>query len=118
MIWDNILSLIKNFIKYGNDVIVDYVTFPKKAEWISKNLKSLNVEVIYVVLWTDKETLLARDNMRMPSARMGERCTILVDEFLESGLNEKYIFDTTNTSSDDMSYVVHEIVSNPKYKLN
>jgi len=118
LIWDNILSLTKNFIKYGNDIIVDYVTFPKEAEWVSRNLKSLNVEVIYVVLWTDKETLLTRDNMRMPSARMGERCTILVDEFIESGLKEKYIFDTTNTFSDDMSYVIHEIINNPKYKLN
>lgn len=118
LIWDNILSLTKNFIKYGNDVIIDYVTFPKEAERVSKNLKSLNVEVIYVVLWTDKETLLTRDNMRMPDVRMGERCTILVDEFIESGLNDKYIFDTSNTSPDDITYVVNEIISNPKFKLN
>ena len=118
LIWDNILSLTMNFINYGNDVIVDYVTFPKEAEWVSKNLKSLNVEVIYVVLWTDKETLLTRDNMRMPGVRMGERCTILVDEFIESGLNDKYIFDTSNTSPDNISYVVNEIISNPKFKLN
>lgn len=118
LIWDNILSLTKNFIKYGNDVIVDYVTFPKEAEWVSKNLKSLNVEVIYVVLWTDKETLLTRDNMRMPGARMGERCVILIDEFIESGIKEKYIFDTTDSSPDDISYVVNEIICNPKFKSN
>ena len=118
LIWDNILSLTKNFIKYGNDVIVDYVTFPKEAEWISENLKSLNVEVIYVVLWTDKKTLLTRDNMRLPSAGMGERCVILVDEFIETGLNEKHIFDTSNTSLDEISDVINEIINNPKYKLN
>lgn len=118
LIWDNILSLTKNFIKYGNDVIIDYVTFPKEAERVSKNLKSLNVEVINVVLWTDKETLLTRDKMRMPGVRMGERCTILVDEFIESGLNDKYIFETSNTSPDDITYVVNEIISNPKFKLN
>lgn len=118
LIWDNILSLTKNFVKYGNDVIVDYVTFPKEAEWVSKNLKSLNVEVIYVVLWTDKETLLTRDNMRMPGARMGERCVILVDEFIESGIKEKYIFDTTDSPPDDISSVVNEIIRNPKFKLN
>lgn len=71
-----------------------------------------------MVLWTDKKTLLTRDNMRMPSARMGERCAILVDEFIESGLNEKHIFDTSNTSSDDMPYVISEIINNSKYKLN
>lgn len=118
LIWDNILSLTKNFIKYGIDVVVDYVTFPKEAEWVNKNLKSLNVEVIYVVLWTDKKTLLTRDNMRLPSARMGERCVILIDEFIESGLSEKHIIDKGNTSLDDISDVINEIINNPKYKLN
>ncbi|MGE7981526.1 AAA family ATPase [Solibacillus sp. NPDC093137] len=118
LIWDNILSLTKNFIKYGVDVIIDYVTFPKEAEWVSKNLKSLNVEVIYVVLWTDMGTLLTRDSMRVPGARMGERCVILIEEFIESGIKEKYIFDTTDSSPDDITYVVNEIISNPKFKLN
>lgn len=118
LIWDNILSLTKNFIKYGVDVIIDYVTFPKEAEWVSKNLKSLNVEVIYVVLWTDMGTLLTRDSMRVPGARMGERCVILIEEFIESGIKGKYIFDTTDSSPDDITYVVNEIISNPKFKLN
>lgn len=118
LIWDNILSLTKNFIKNGLDVVVDYVTFPKEAEWVNKNLKSLNVQVIYVVLWTDKGTLLTRDSMRVPSARMGERCVILIDEFIESGLSEKHIIDTGNTSLDDISDVINEIINNPKYKLN
>ena len=117
LIWDNILSLTKNFIKHGIDVIIDYVTFPKEADWVSKNLKSLNVEVIYVVLWTDKETLLTRDNMRMPGARMGERCVILVDEFIESGINEKHILDTSNNSPDEISFLINEMISNEKYKL-
>jgi len=117
LIWDNILSLTKNFIKHGIDVIIDYVTFPKEADWVSKNLKSLNVEVIYIVLWTDKETLLTRDNMRMPGARMGERCVILVDEFIESGINEKHILDTSNNSPDEISFLINEMISNEKYKL-
>src|SRR5690606_8700035 len=74
LIWNNILSLTKNFLKVGIDVVVDYVTFPKEAESFSNHLQSLNVEVKYVVLWTDNETLVSRDNMRMPEQRMGERC--------------------------------------------
>lgn len=95
LIWDNILSLTKNFLKFDNDVVIDYVTFPHEAEWVSNNLKELNIEVNYVVLWTDNETLVSRDNMRVPEHRMGERCVILVDEFMESGLDEWYIFDTS-----------------------
>jgi len=49
LIWDNILCLTKNFLRYGNDVVVDYVTFPNQAEWVSHNLKGLNVDVNYVV---------------------------------------------------------------------
>lgn len=115
LIWDNILDLTKNFIRYGNDVVVDYVTFPQEAKWVSDNLKELNVEVYYVVLWTDIVTLVSRDNMRMPEYRMGERCLILADEFTESGLDEKHIFDTNKTTP--ITYVVNEIMNNPKYKM-
>ena len=45
LIWDNILSLTKNFLRYANDVVVDYVTFPHEAEWVSNNLKEFKVEV-------------------------------------------------------------------------
>lgn len=115
LIWDNILSLTKNFLRYGNDVVIDYVTFPDEAKWVHDNLEKLNVEVNYVVLWTDVETLINRDNMREPAHRMGERCFILVDEFIESGLDEKHIFDTSHNTS--IAYVVNEIMSNPTYKM-
>lgn len=115
LIWDNILSLTKNFLKHGNDVVVDYVTFPEEATWVSNHLKILNVEVIYVVLWADHETLVSRDQMRKPKYRMGERCLILVDEFVESGLDEKHVFDTSENIS--ITYVVNEIINNPIYKL-
>ncbi|HWL26837.1 MAG TPA: AAA family ATPase [Ureibacillus sp.] len=117
LIWDNILSLTKNFLRYGNDVVVDYVTFPQEAEWFSDNLKYLNVDVNYVVLWTDNETLINRDNTRIPTHRMGERCLILVDEFIESGIDENHIFDTSKNTFDDITYVVKEIINNPKYKM-
>lgn len=104
LIWDNILALTKNFLNYGNDVVVDYVTFPQEAEWLSENLKSLSVEVYYVVLWTDKETLVSRDHMRIPEHRMGERCLILLDEFLETDLDEKYLLNTSKNTS--ITYVV------------
>lgn len=116
LIWDNILSLTKNFLRYGNEVVVDYVTFPHEAAWMSDNLKELNVEVNYVVLWTDHETLVRRDNMRMPEHRMGERCLILVNEFTESGLDEKHILDTSK--NPPILNLVYEIMRNSKYKMS
>ena len=115
LIWDNILSLTKNFLQYSNDVVIDYVTFPHEAEWLRDNLKTMNVEINYIVLWADNETLISRDNMRTPKHRMGERCLILVEEFKESKLDKKHIFDTSN--NPPIIDVVDEIMNNSKYNL-
>jgi adenylate kinase family enzyme len=117
LIWDNILSLTKNFLKYGSDVVVDYITFPQEAKWFSESLKELNIEVIYAVLWTDNETLIKRDNMRNPEYRMGERCLILVNEFKESKLDEKHFLDISKNTTHDIPHVLNEIINNPKYKI-
>ncbi|MGN7942440.1 AAA family ATPase [Virgibacillus sp. 6R] len=115
LIWENILSLTKNFISFGNDVVIDYVTFPQEAKWLREKLKDLNVEVSYVVLWTDNETLMNRDNMRKLENRMGERCLVLVHEFIESGLDRKHLLDTSKNTIDDIPNVINEIRDNEKY---
>lgn len=117
LIWDNILSLAKNFIRHNNDVVVDFVTFPHEAKWLSENLKDLDVDVIYVVLWADQETLINRDNMRKPENRMGERCLILFNEFMESGLDEKHLFNISEITIQDIDHVINEIKNNKKYKI-
>lgn len=117
LIWSNILSLSRNFLKYGNDVVVDYVTFPQEAKWLHDNLIDLNIEVNYVVLWTDDDTLIKRDNRRKPENRMGERCLILVREFRESGLDEKHLFDTNKYTPADISSVINELMNATKYQI-
>lgn len=113
LIWENILSLTKNFLKYGNNVVIDYVAFPKEAKWLKDNIKQLNIELHYVVLWTDSETLISRDTMRIPEHRMGKRCLVLLDEFSQSGLDEKYRLATNETTA--ITYLVNEIMKNPIY---
>jgi 2-phosphoglycerate kinase len=115
LIWNNILSLTRNFLKYGNDVVIDFVTFPPEASWLQDNLKDLDVTVKYVVLWTDNDTLIERDSMRKEEHRMGERCLILVNEFKESGLDDKYLIDT---SEKDIEYIIGEIIKNKRFKLD
>jgi len=117
LIWSNILSLTKNFLKYGNDVVVDYVTFPHEAKWLHGNLKDINVEVHYVVLWTDDDTLMKRDSMRKPENRMGERCLMLVKEFRESGLDENHLFDTNKYTPADISIAINEIINDREYQI-
>lgn len=117
LIWDNILSLTKNFLTYGNDVVIDYVTFPHEAKWLHENLSNLKREVIYVVLWADNKTLMKRDQLRKPEYRMGERCLILAKEFIESDLDQKHMLDTSDRSTQDIPYVLNEIINNPLYRV-
>jgi gluconate kinase len=118
LIWQNILSLTMNFINYHNDVVVDYVTFSQEAKWLCENLKELGVEVRYVVLWADSDTLVNRDNQRKLEHRMGERSLILMNEFIESGIDQNHLLDTTRYTSKDIHYLIDQLINNPRFKLN
>jgi predicted kinase len=118
LLWDNILSLTRNFLAYGNDVVVDYVTFPQEAAWFHENLKDGNVNVVYVVLWADNETLIRRDEMRNPEYKMGERCLLLAHEFKESGVDEKHLFNTSRYTTKDMDSIIEEIMKNPRFRMS
>ncbi|SCW66671.1 AAA domain-containing protein [Paenibacillus tianmuensis] len=117
LIWNNILSLTRNFILNEIDVVVDYVTFPDEAYWLRDKLKDLTDNVVYTVLWVDPETLLKRDQLRLPEHQMGERCLILMEEFKQSGLKNNNLLDTSQKSPDDIQQVIEEIMNNKQYRL-
>jgi adenylate kinase family enzyme len=117
LIWNNILQLTRNFVNYGSDVVIDYVAFPDYARWLSENIKELNAEVKYVVLWVDKDTLMIRDNMRKEEHRMGKRCLILHDEFMESGIDKKHFLNTSDLTLID-DYVINTILNNNRFCID
>ncbi|WP_261130297.1 AAA family ATPase [Bacillus sp. Marseille-Q3570] len=118
LIWDNILHLTRNFIDYGTDVVIDYVTFPNEARWLSENINQPNTVVKYVVLWVDKNTLTQRDNMRKEEDRMGERCFILFDEFSESGLDKKHFLNTSELTIKENDFVIDTILNDRRFCIN
>ncbi|MFD0048136.1 AAA family ATPase [Actinomycetes bacterium NPDC127524] len=113
LIWTNILSLTQNFLDFNNDVVIDYVTFPTEAKWLKENLNSMDASVYYAVLWSDEETLLKRDLLRNPEDRMGERCSVLMNEFMGSGLDNRYILDT---SEKTIEFIIEQIL-NQNYRI-
>ncbi|MBY6036905.1 AAA family ATPase [Fictibacillus nanhaiensis] len=117
LIWNNILHLTRNFINHGCDVVIDYVTFPNDARWLSENIKELNAVVKYVVLWVDQGTLLKRDNGRIEEHRMGKRCMILFDEFTNSGLDHKHFLNTSELTLKENDYIINKIVNDTKFCL-
>lgn len=118
LIWANLLSLTRNFVTYGADVVIDYVTFPKEAYWLMERLGDLNVDIVYTVLWTDKDTLLERDRLRIPDHQMRERCLILMEEFMQSGLDKKHLLDISRTKEEAMDQTVAAILTNKTFRLN
>jgi len=117
LIWNNILSLTQNFVLSGIDVVIDYVTFPDEAYWLKNKLKEITQNVIYVVLWTEHDTLLQRDLLRLPEHQMKERCLILIEEFKGSGLKSKHLLDTSQKNVDAIDQVIKEIMNNRQYLL-
>ncbi|WP_419881575.1 AAA family ATPase [Peribacillus sp. B-H-3] len=115
LIWTNILSLTQNFLDFNNDVVIDYVTFPTEVKWLKENLNSMDVSVYYAVLWSDKDTLLKRDQLRNSEDRMGERCSVLMNEFMRSGLDDRYILDT---SEKTIEFIIEQILSNQNYRIS
>lgn len=118
LIWNNILSLTQNFVHNGIDVVIDYVTFQDEAFWLKDKLKGLTENVVYVVLWTDHDTLLKREQFRLPEHQMGERCLILIKEFKESVLNNKYLLDTSQKNVDAIHLVIEELMNNKQYTID
>lgn len=92
LIWQNILSLTKNFIKNDLSVIIDYVV-ESELDWFSKNIP--DVKIHYVVLWADEELLIKRLTKRGEDFLI-EGSLYLLNQ-LESALpNQNYLYDTTN----------------------
>lgn len=117
LIWYNILSLTKNFIMFNIDTIIDYVTFPNEAMWLYKHLKSLPVEISYTVLWTDQQTLLKRDKEKPKEQQRKERCLLMYNQFLDTNLDDKHYLDTTNYTSEEVSFITNEIMTNRTFLL-
>src|SRR5690625_6198672 len=117
LIWYIILSLTKIFIMFNIDTIIDYVTFPNEAMWLYKHLKSLPVEISYTVLWTDQQTLLKRDKEKPKEQQRKERCLLMYNQFLDTNLDEKHYLDTTNYTSEEVSFITNEIMTNRTFLL-
>ncbi|WP_416151917.1 AAA family ATPase [Salipaludibacillus sp. HK11] len=118
LVWENIADLSINFVQARKDVVIDYVAFPEDVEKLSKRVyvEVKNVEIIYVVLWVDIDELLRRDALRMKEHQMGERCLELVKEFEAKGVEERFLYHTTNLQPSNLGEILQNIRENPRFK--
>lgn len=92
--WNNCFLLIDNYLKNGYDVVFNYIIKKINLEKIKNKFK--NYELVFVVLLTDKETIIKRDLERALDCQMGERSLILLQEYINESFDENHIIDTTN----------------------
>ena len=80
--WKNVISLARNSLEEGYDVVFNYVVTPKDIPMLQKELGELTL----AVLLPSVAELVRRDNLRPEDCRMGERCRIVHGEF------QKHVF--------------------------
>lgn len=102
LFWDNVVDLIENFLKRNINVILDYIIYPEHLKKITSIFKEKNVNIKYIVLMADKNTILERDSYREPDCRMGERSIELLNEFMNLNIEDKYVLDTRSLSKDEI----------------
>ncbi len=110
LFWQNCKSLISNTLSAGYDVVFNYIVGKENLQDLADTFKDYNVK--FVGLITDEKTLLQRDKLRPEDCRMGERCLVLLREFIEDGFDDKYILDTSNLS---VSQCCNEILTNKRF---
>ena len=101
-----------NFLEDGYDVVFNYIIKKNNIEMLKSNLK--NIDTKFVVLLTDKETIVKRDKQRIEENQMGERSLILLEKFKKENFNNRFILDTTQLTIEQ---TVNIIMENKKFEI-
>ncbi len=114
LVWENLIALTKNFIKSDFDVIIDWIISLEDIRIYAPELFSLDVEMKFIILWTDENVNVNRDKTRSENEQMGERVKILRTDFLSEKNQHLYFLDTTHLEPKD---VVTSIMEEKSYLI-
>lgn len=110
LFWENSLSLIKNSLSRGYDVVFNYILDKDDVKRIKKQFE--NIDIKFVVLMVDEKTIVERDNLREEDCRMGERSLILLQEMIDENFDLNNVLDTSSLTIDD---TINIIISNDRF---
>ena len=111
--WENCIDIIKNFLSNGYDVVFNYIINKEKMEELKNKFK--DVEVKFIVLMVDEETIVKRDKMRPEDSQMKERALILLENTKKQSFNKNNILDTSNLIIKE---TVEIILNNDRFILS
>lgn len=102
--WNVCIDAIKTYLKYGFDVIFNYIVTPENLKLIRTSIKDCTIR--FIVLLADEPTLLSRDKERPEDCQMKERCIVLLNNFKSQNYDAQNILDTTNLSISDIINII------------
>ena len=94
--WKVCIDVLNIYLENGYDVIFNYIINPNDLKKIKEEFNRYDIK--FVVLFTNEETLLARDRKRPEDCRMNERCIVLLNSFKNKNYDKNNILDTTDLS--------------------
>ena len=108
--WEVCVVTINNYLNAGYDVVFNYIINKEKFMELKKIFE--NIELKFVVLLVDRETILKRDKERPQESQMKDRCFVLLNHFLNNNYDEKNILYTDKLT---INQTIDEIIHNKKY---
>ncbi|WP_233254295.1 hypothetical protein [Salipaludibacillus keqinensis] len=64
----------------------------------------------------DGDELLRRDALRIKEHQMGVRCLELINEFESKGIDNRFVYNTTNFQPSELDKIPLNIKENPAFK--
>ncbi|GMA61036.1 ATP-binding protein [Alicyclobacillus fastidiosus] len=110
--WTNILSVTRNFIRNGWNVVIDFVVEDELA-WFIQELDDMSVTLYYIVLIADENTLLERLRRR-GNPEIAERSLFLLHKLKGLNTNNGFLYDTTGR---EVREIAQDVLSSKFFRI-
>ena len=111
--WKVCIDTIKNYLNEGYDVVFNYIIGKNKFYELKQAFKDFDTK--FIVLLVDEATLLKRDAERPEDEQMKERCSILLNSFINYNYEENHILYTDNIS---ISEIINKVIQEDRFLLS
>ncbi len=110
--WKNILSVTRNFVRGGWNVVIDFVV-EDELGWFVRELEDLSATVHYIVLIADETTLIKRLDSR-GTPELAERSLFLLNKLKTSEPNRPFLYDASCKPS---TVIAKDILSSSNFRM-
>ena len=111
LMWKNIICLARNYLEADFDVILNYIIYKDRLEFLMKELSDYDIH--FVVLMAKRETVQSRDVGRGEEFAV-KRVDNHISKFLSQSFDDTFYLQTDNKS---VNQEVEEILKG-KFKIN